>query len=150
MRLISSQQTFISKRVFPVMWFGFLVFFMVMASRSGNGRQFQVQFVIAPLFMAVMGFFIMKRLGIFDLADQVWDAGDELLVRNHGIEDRIALTNIINVNYTNSRPSRVTLMLREACAFGKEVSFMPPARFLSFSTHPIVTELIQRIDEKRG
>jgi len=91
----------------------------------------------------------MKRL-IFDLVDEVLDAGDALIVRNRGQEDRIALSDITNVNYTPLvSPPRVTLSLRRASVFGAEVTFCAPTRFVPFSSSPVINELIQRIDAAR-
>ncbi len=105
--------------------------------------------LIMPVFMAIFGYVIMKKL-VFDLADEVWDTGDALLVKNKNEEELIPLTNIINVSYSVMvNPPRVTLTLRQPCRFGKEVSFSPPVRFVPFSKSPIIAELIERIDAKR-
>jgi hypothetical protein len=102
-----------------------------------------------PAFMAVLGYFMMKKF-VFDLADEVLDAGDALIVRFGGEQQRIPLSEIINVSYSYMQnPNRVTLTLRTPCQFGKEVSFSPPARFLPFAKSPIVAELIERIDAAR-
>lgn len=152
MRKISSGTTFFSKRVFPVMWFGFLAFFVVSAGFIG-GNKFHPEMFIPPVFMAIIGFIVMKKL-VFGLMDEVWDDGDALVVRNSGMESRIPLTNIINVSSsTFTNPPRITLMLREPCAFGKEITFSPPRKFLGFnfaSMHPVALDLIRRIDEKRN
>ena len=108
-----------------------------------------LEFLLMPVAMAVFGYFLMKRL-VFDLVDEVWDDGDALLIRNGKKGDRILLSNIINVSYsTSTNPPRVTLTLREPSAFGKEVAFSPPSRWLPFAKHPIISELIERIDEQR-
>jgi len=46
MQRLSSKSTFISRRLFPIFWFGFLAVF----------------FVIAPLVMAVIGFVVIDRI----------------------------------------------------------------------------------------
>ena len=91
----------------------------------------------------------MKKL-IFDLVDEVFDDGDALLVKNGGREDRIALSDVKNVSYSPLiNPPRVTLSLRKRSFFGDKVSFCAPVRFIPFSTHPIIDELIERIDAAR-
>ena len=53
-----------------------------------------------------------------DLVDEVWDDGNALLVKNRGQEQRIALADIKNVNYSPFvNPPRVTLSLRRPTAF---------------------------------
>jgi hypothetical protein len=150
MKKISSRSTFFSKKVFPVIWFGFLVFFIITALAGMAAKSEGIApLLIMPVLMAVFGYGIMKKL-VFDLADEVWDTGDALLVKNKNEEELIPLTNIINVSYSVMvNPPRVTLTLRRPCRFGKEVSFSPPVRFVPFSKSPIIADLIERIDAKR-
>jgi hypothetical protein len=150
MQRISSRTTLFYKRVFPVFWFGFLaLFFLVplLARKSAGGPPVVV--FLVPAFMMVFGYFLMKKL-VFDLADEVLDDGDALIVRFGSEQQRIPLSEIINVSYSYMQnPNRVTLTLRTPCQFGKEVSFSPPARFLPFAKSPIVAGLIDRIDAAR-
>jgi len=155
MQRLSSSSTFFYKRVFPVFWFGFLaIFAFTWFSGAPGARQEDVWPGVAmPLFMATVGFIMFKRLA-FDLVDEVWLEGDQLVVKNRGEQTRIALANVINVNAsTMTNPPRITLMLRgESPLFGKVVSFMPAGRvgFLSaFKPNPIATDLIHRIDALR-
>jgi hypothetical protein len=147
---ISSRSTFFSKKVFPVIWFGFLVFFIIIALAGMAAKSEMIApLLIMPVFMAIFGYVIMKKL-VFDLADEVWDTGDALLVKNKNEEELIPLTNIINVSYSVMvNPPRVTLTLRQPCRFGKEVSFSPPVRFVPFSKSPIIADLIERTNAKR-
>jgi hypothetical protein len=150
MTRISSRSTFFYKRIFPLFWFGFILFFLVTGLwGAGRAHASRVPFLVAPVFMMVLGFVLFRRL-IFDLADEVWDDGDALVVRNAGTEERIALKNIINVGFsTMTNPERVTLTLREPCSLGKEITFSPPRRFLTLSRSPIIGELIERVDRAR-
>jgi len=77
MRRISSRATFFYKRVSPIIWFGFIALFIVLPLLVGG----RTGHFIVPIVMAVVGPFFMKKL-IFDLVDEVWDAGDALVVRN--------------------------------------------------------------------
>jgi hypothetical protein len=152
MRRLSSKTTFFNKRVFPVIWFGFVALFVIagLAASVQKRESPPLEFVIVPVLMAVFGYVIMKQL-VLDLMDEVWDAGDALLVRNNKQEDRILLSNIVNVSYvTFMNPPRITLTLRQPCRFGKEITFSPPVGMVAFfSKSPIVTELIERIDATR-
>jgi hypothetical protein len=150
MQRISSRTTFFSKRVFPLIWFGFLAFIVIapfLGKKPKGGPP--AGFFIVPIFMAAFGYFLMKKL-VFDLADAVFDDGDSLVVRFGSTEERIPLSQIINVSYSYmANPPRVTLTLRTPGSFGKEVSFSPPQRFLPFAKSPIVADLIDRVDAAR-
>jgi hypothetical protein len=99
--------------------------------------------------MLGIGYALMKKL-IFDLADEVWDDGSALLVKKGGQEERIALSDIKNVNYsTMSSPPRVVLSLRRPSVFGEQLAFCAPIRFIPFATSPVIDDLIERIDVAR-
>jgi len=105
--------------------------------------------ILIPLIMIVFGYAIMKWL-VFDLVDEVWDDGTELIVRNRGHERRIALANVINVNYQGMvNPPRITLFLRQPTEFGTEISFLTPFCFFPFQTPTIAKDLIARVDAAR-
>jgi hypothetical protein len=152
MQRLSSKWTLVSKRIFPVFWVVILAAFsipMILAWRSG--ATVDPGILIVPIVATAIGYFVMKRT-VFNLVDEVWDRGDDLLVRNKGQEDRIPLADIMNVSYTmfgNNR--RATLKLRTPCRFGSEVAFMPvaPAWRFTFFKNPILEELIDRIDAAR-
>ncbi|HEX3487575.1 MAG TPA: hypothetical protein VHT51_21140 [Micropepsaceae bacterium] len=155
---ISSKMTFFYKRIFPVLWFGVVALFVVMAIpanvafSSAPGAIPILPFLLVPGFMVVFGYFLFRSL-IFDLADDVIDEGSALAVRKANVIERIALGDIINVNSTIlMNPPRITLTLRRPCGFGDTVSFMPPVRFVflpPFAIHPIAADLIRRIDAQR-
>ena len=114
MKRISSRSTVFYKRIFPLLWFGFLAFFVITAlwaCRRTHGVA--VPFLAMPVLMAVIGYVLFRRL-IFDLVDEVWDDGDALIVRNAGTEERVLLENIINIGFsTMTNPERVTVTLRD-------------------------------------
>jgi hypothetical protein len=152
MKRISSRWIWFSKYVFPVFWFGFLGFSVVMILVTENSEGAWPFFlIIVPILMGVFGYFMMKKM-VWDLADEVSDAGDSLIVRFGKEEEQILLSNIVNVSYSYMMsPARVTLMLREAARFGSEVSFAPPQRFSfnPFAKSPVILDLIQRVDAAR-
>jgi hypothetical protein len=145
-----SASVFYLKRVFPVIWFGFLAIFIAKALTGRAAAQGPLlPFIMVAVAMALFGFVLLRKF-VYDLADEVTDGGDFLVVRFGDVEDRIALSNIINVSYTMMmNPPRVTLSLRQPCRFGKKVSFSPPRRWSPFSNSPIITDLIERIDVAR-
>jgi len=151
MRLVSSRMTFFNKRVFPMVWFGFLIVFIGLSLFTGAGRNAAspLPFLIVPALMIVFGYYIMRKL-VFDLADEVWDDGDSLVVKNGGQEQRIALSDIKNVSYSPFiNPPRVTLLLRRPTIFGDEITFAAPVRLVPFSKSPVITDLIERVDLAR-
>jgi hypothetical protein len=150
MRRISSRTTFFNKRVFPVIWFGFVAFAFLgplLGTKTKGGSP--AGFLLVPMILAAFGYIMMKKF-VFDLADEVFDDGNSLVVRFGTEEERIPLSEIINISYTYlSNPSRITLTLRTPGRFGKEVSFSPPQSFVPFAKSPIVADLIERTDAAR-
>jgi hypothetical protein len=153
MKRISSKRTLFYKQVFPVIWFGFLAIFVLAGLLPGKRPHVEIfPMLIVPVVMAVVGYMLFRRM-LFDLVDEVWDDGDTLVVKNAGVEERVALSNIINIGYSLlTNPERVTLTLRDAGRLGKEFTFMPVRRPFSFqwwSRNPIIDELIGRVDQAR-
>lgn len=151
MKKISSKSTFLSKKLFPLFWFGFLAIFMFQAVMDGTVQQ-DPMFLVMPCVMAVFGVVLMKKL-VWDLADEVYDCGDSLLVKNGGKEERVPLSNIMNVSAsTYSNPPRVSLRLVKAGKFGNEISFSPAASFTlnPFAKNKVTEDLIIRVDRARS
>lgn len=158
MRRLSSSSTFFYKRIFPVLWFGFLLVFLAIAlwgtlyPQASARPQPVVSFLLMPLLMAGIGFLVFRKL-IFDLVDEVWLDGDWLVVKNRDEQRRVALSDVMNVNATTmTNPRRITVMLRTDTRYGRSISFMPasPRGFLSaFKPDPIATDLIERVDALR-
>ena len=150
MRLISDRSTFMVKRVFPIVWFGLLAFILVaMLYRALERQDFPIPVLVVPFAIGAFGYQLMRKL-LFDLVDQVWDAGDALVIRNAGREVRVPLSEIMNIScssFTNSE--RVTLSIRRDTVFGTEIAFTPATGFTPFSRSPIVDELIRRVDAAR-
>lgn len=147
MQRISSRATFFQKRVMPILLFGFLLLFVALPFSSANRPP--LPFLLGPAIMAVFIYFMMKKI-IFDLVDEAWDAGDALIVRNKDQEDRIPLSEIMNVSYSPlMSPPRVTLWLRTPGPFGEKVSFCAPLSFIPFASSPLIDDLIKRIDVAR-
>jgi hypothetical protein len=151
---ISSRNIFFFKRVFPLLWFGFIALFTVAAlfALIRAAKPAGVVILIGPVCMTLLGYFLMRRL-VFDLADEVYDEGEDLCVRIGDQEARIRLDNIINVSYAGlTNPPRVTLTLRQPSVFGKEVTFVPIQKIfgpLLRLSNPIVSDLIERVDATR-
>ena len=151
MKRLSSKTTFLYKKIFPLLWFGFLaIFFCVglLADLAGHG--FGIMFVVVSIGMIALGYFIMKKL-VWDLVDEVYDEETALLFRNRGKEFHVDLKDIKNVSYTTLvNPPRVTLSIRYPTELGDELSFSPPASWIPFKKNKDIEELIDRIDKARG
>ena len=151
MLLMSSKMTFFYKRIFPVIWFGFLAVFFLIALIKGLAADpiSNLPFLIVPVVMAIVGYQIMKRMA-FNLVDEVFDLGDALLLRSGGQEERIALADIKNVNFfPYMSPPQVTLSLRRPTVFGDTIVFCAPTRIMPLSPSPMIEKLIDRIDAAR-
>ncbi len=147
---LSSGSTFFMKRVFPVIWLGFLAVFVLMALLSG-GFQDAVPLIILPIIMAAFGILMFRKL-VWDLADEVLLSGDGLIIRKSGQEERIRLADIMNVSVTQlTNPKRISLRLRKPGKFGDEVVFIPPKefRFDFFARNKIAEKLIVLVDRAR-
>jgi hypothetical protein len=152
MKTISSKQTFFVKKVFPAIWLGGVAMFFVTAVLSGNVRRDAPVMLIIPLAMLVFGFFLFKKI-VWDLADEVRDGGDFLIVRRGSVEERVQLSDIMNVGMSQfTNPPRLTLRLRKPGKFGDEIVFSPPRASMwnPFARNAIAEDLIQRVDRARS
>jgi hypothetical protein len=123
MPLMSSKMTFFYKRISPIIWFGLLAVFFLIGLLKRDAP-----FLIVLVLMVIISYQFMKKQ-VFNLVDEVFDVGDALLVRSGGREERIALADIKNVNYSPyMSPPQVTLSLRRPTLFGDTIMFSrPPA-----------------------
>ena len=146
MRRISSRYVFVFVRVFPVVWFGGLAVMSAVGVRGmAAGEKIQLQVLLAPVAMAACGYFLMRKQ-YFDLADEVWDAGDYLVVRDAGQEERVALCDIVDVQYSFVfSPQRVTLTLHRPNCVRKKIAFAPPQAWFPFWKDRIVEDLVRRV-----
>ncbi len=101
MQRLSSAKTGFYKRVFPAIWFGFVVIFFSFSvwawlhPQAMNGPPIDPMFLLMPLLMAGMGFVIFRWL-IVDLMDEVWLDGEWLVFKNRNDTCRVALADVIN------------------------------------------------------
>ena len=148
---VISTSTFFIKKVFPVFFMGLVLAISSTAIASGalNKAPF---FLIGPALMLAVGYLVFRKF-VWDLADEVKDGGSFLLVRKGDVEDRVQLSNVMNVSMTQfTNPPRLSLRLRTPGKFGDEIVFIPklPAlRFNRFARNPIAEDLIQRVDRAR-
>jgi hypothetical protein len=141
--------TTFNKRVMPLVLLLVLVAGVFVTLAATRRNPVLLPLALLPVLIGAIVFFVMRKL-VFDLVDEVWDTGHDLIVKNDGQTERIAFANIMNLSYTVLvNPPRVTLHLRLPCRFGHEVSFIPPLRFIPFARSPLIEDLILRIDQAR-
>jgi hypothetical protein len=122
MPLMSSKMTFFYKRISPIIWFGVLAVFILVGLLKGAGS-----LLVVTVLLAIVSYQFMKRM-VFNLVDEVFDVGDALLVRSGGREERIALADIKNVNYSpHMSPPQVTPVAAAADRIRRH-DRIPPAR----------------------
>ncbi len=151
MNRISSKFTFFHKKLFPLLWFGFLAFFIIGALKNRVYEKAPPALLI-PCFMIIFGFLLMKKL-VWDLADEVYDCGEFLLIKKGDKEENVALTNIMNVSVSmNMNPQRITLRLAQPGQLGAEIAFSPATTFTinPFAKNQIAEDLIIRVDKARS
>ena len=151
MKQLSSKSTFTYKKVIPVFWFGCLAMVIcvgLFVDTKGNGGR--IIFIVAPIVLMVFGYFVMKKV-FWDLIDEVYDLGTDLLFRNKGMEFLVNLRDIKNISYnTWVNPPRVTLSIRYQTEMGDELSFSPPSTWIPFLKNKDIVSLIDRIDRAGG
>jgi hypothetical protein len=148
MTQVSSRRTWFYKRMFPVFWLGGLAVFAVAAgSTSGFGQPF---FLIAPILIAAFGIFFMKT-AVWPLMDEVLQGDGYLAIRKGTDEERISLSDIVNVNFRPGKPALITLRLRQPGRFGDEITFMTSSQysFNPFAKNPTAEALIAEVDRAR-
>jgi len=151
MRRISAGTTLVSKRIFPLLWVGVLCAVVTGGAVEGKFLN-DPWFFVGPLVVLVFGLLLWWLLAS-DLADEVIDMGEYLVVRRGKLEDKIYFKNIQNIDTSkNVNPPRVTIRLIQPGSFGKLVSFSPKAApsLNPFAANPLVEELITRAHQARA
>jgi hypothetical protein len=150
MKRISGRSTFFYKRIFPLLFAGFFVV-IVGVAMLGSRRPPSPLIFMPPLLALSLGYLLMRKL-VWDLADEVWDGGDHLIVKKGDRQESVALANIMNVSAsTLVNPPRITLRLVTPGRFGQEISFSPPRNslFNPFARNPVADDLIERAHRAR-
>ena len=81
LRRLSSKTTWFYKRVFPMWWFGITAIVGVgMIIGVLRGDPIPAPILLIPFALLFGGYFMMRAL-IWNQVDQVWDAGDAVVIR---------------------------------------------------------------------
>jgi hypothetical protein len=128
MRRISTPYTS-SIKIGSYVFFGLVGLLFVLLLMSG-AYETSPMLLVAVGVMAVYGVCSMQS-SRRDCVDDVFDCGDHLLVKKSGEEERVLLSNIVNVNFSKNpqnMSARITLRLASPGKFGTEISFAPPPK----------------------
>lgn len=150
MTKISSSMTVFYKKVFPILWFGALVPNFIY-QLINPVESYDLPISPAELFfsMIVFGYLLMKFL-TFDLVDQVFDKGNNLVIINSGKEIDVPIKSIENISvqmFTN--PERATIHTNINTPLGKKIVFMPLTSLIPFKKNKTLQNLIERVNEKK-
>jgi len=136
----------------PYIFFGLLglLFFALLMSGAYEASP---MLLVGVGVMAVWGFCCMLS-SQRDCVDDVFDCGDDLLVKKSGEEDTVPFSNIINVNFSKNPQNisaQITLRLASPGKFGTEISFAPPPKiYLGFPPrNEIAEDLLVRAEKAR-
>lgn len=152
MNKISSPTTFAYKKLLPVVFISGLVFGAGMMIWAGGAQLDDLWVFVLALGAGFAFAVVLYRKFFSGLADQVHDLGDALLVRRGDEEERIALTNIMNVSITTMvNPPRITLRLIKSSRFGDEIAFLPRSKLVFFplAKNAVAEDLILRVHAAR-
>ncbi len=157
MKRLSSKSTTFYKKASPAIAFGFCGLLVILGGAHAFTHRDPtiLVFLLAVSVLAAFQYFVMKKY-IWDLADEVYDAGEFLVVRNRHREYQVPLTDIMNVSSSMSaRPPRITLTLTGATStgpLGTEVVFCPETPFIfnPFAKSKLAEDLILRVDRARS
>jgi hypothetical protein len=149
MKIISKPLVFL-RYVMPILTLVFLsISFVAVVQNKEYERS--VLTLIVPLFLLGLFYFLFKKF-VWDLANEVIDNEDRLLVTKGELQIEIRLSNIMNISSSMlQNPPRLTLRLRDPCVWGSELSFSPlePGFSLIRTRSKIADDLILRIDKIR-
>ncbi|HSB25420.1 MAG TPA: hypothetical protein VLE94_20145 [Burkholderiaceae bacterium] len=141
MRYLSSSATFIPKYVFPVAWVAGMAYVAVAALVDGHPGGAASAALVAVVVLVFRHFFAS------DLADQVVDLGDHLVVKRGLQTERVPLASIVEVTESvGINPAAIIIRLSKPSKFGRLISFTPTtsSRFNPVAEHSLVSELRER------
>lgn len=145
MTRLNSKLTYLNKYLFPLVWFGFLLFFFIKAPQSAKTEVQYWVFTVAPFPMALFGYFLMRRF-FFRLVNEVYRQGDTIICRNGGEEARIKLSDIQTaIYYTQTQPHKFVLRIKYETPFGREIEFVPKIGWRIFSFNADIERLLDDV-----
>jgi len=119
-------------------------------------------------FVIIASLTVLLSLGIkindweWTLVDEVYDRGDYLVVKYHGEEEIVPISNITSVLFTNRHagttrgrgppvgPPRITLWLAPPGKFGKTITFRPSDVAVEDDISKVAEDLEARVRKSRS
>lgn len=148
MKRLSSRVTLIYKWVLPAAWLLALLVAAAFAAFNGHWPDNLPTFGLVMV-LAASSYFAFDRM-FWDMADLVWDRGDRLLVKHHGIQSVVVLSNIEAVTGLRlGRLRRVTLQLGQPVDGRKSLVFMTPRPLNPYAADRVREDLEQRARDAR-
>ncbi|MCL2297588.1 MAG: hypothetical protein FWC38_01915 [Proteobacteria bacterium] len=165
MRVISSRLPLLFYKyiVLPLMWLLFIVLFAMFGSIMQDEKGLWLLMATLLLTVAMSAVYLWRVPHIIKpFADKVQDAGDALIVRKSGNQERIPLANIASIEarlliFPRGNNTYYLITLCAPCSLGSEIAFFPindGSRFLDGtpwqSRHKsIYDDLAERISQAR-
>jgi hypothetical protein len=156
MHTISSNTTWVGKKIVPAFLLLVLVMFLLLPILSKDGQRDWSPVSALALLLAVATtgafWFVMWKKYVWTLADEVRDGGDHLVVTRGSEEERIELSQVASVSARlTSHSRRITLKLARPSRFGEEIRFAPkvPFSLKRSATREVADDLIARVDRAR-
>lgn len=133
-----SSSPYFYKKIVPVLWLLGCVYVVADAVRSGESPLF----IAGTVVVLTLGF-AATRQTTGDLADEVLDGGDHLVVRFGERREPLPLRNVGLVKKSRLA-RRIELVLIEPGAFGPVIAFMPRGSFGTAVMNNVVEDLERR------
>lgn len=152
MRRISSSLTFWYKRLGPWIWFGFLGLATLGSAVAALRGNLDPRLCAAPPAVALVTCIYMRRFA-FTVADEVYDTGDALVIRNKGREITVPICRLLSAKYSCiADPPRITLAFRLSALAEARVEFIPKIvlRMFVFRAPPLAADLSARIAAEKS
>ncbi len=152
MNTISSRWSKLTRWSTPVVWTALTIVLLV-GGYYEKEEKLGVAYYSLVVVFGVFGLLTWWFM-VWDLADEVVDCGDSLLVRRGEMEEKVPLTNILRVSESPfSESVRIVVQLIVPGRFGRFIAFMPSAtaaRLNPFAKNPVVQELAERVNSARA
>lgn len=140
--LISSRVSVFTTVIFPIVWFGMLLFF-AFAFLVSNDKSLAEWLILLVLFIVA----VMSQFKINRLVEEVYLAGDTMILVRKGVKECVRLKSISEVEISNGETTTVVLHLACSTQFGQRIEFLPASesKLKPFKGRAIVDELKRRI-----
>jgi hypothetical protein len=141
---VSAGHMYLAKWVLPILMFVGVAIWTI----ASNVARTAIDFISHGFALSVLGLFLVYFLkrDIWNLLDEVLDGGNFLLVRRGSKQERVPLSDVVNVNVTHQlNVTRIVLRLRTPCALGEKLAFFPKVTHRLGGRNDIADDLTGRV-----